>query len=474
MEFINPNNNGIQQTQWFGNSNNPSTQSIMQNSVVIPPPPNEEKKETKRDEFLIVDSRDRNHTDYPEPNQYAIDLPTDIKDIEKIQLVSYKIPTPQYTIRNTNNILYYTNTQASITNDGAGNFTVDEYSFSSKLGLNISNGYYEDTITNYDTTTGTAPALLAQQINTDFNKTIQQDQLAKQIENQLNSDVGNTTYVVHIESLTKKYTFFTDFSNPANMPYGGGSTQNELYETPKYFQLFFQGCNQFYGSTSTMIVDNKETKVGKQQYTYLENSIGPVLGFQRKDFNNQLTGTIQTSGTSLQGTGTKFLTELKKGDWIFAIQLSDNKSYRFKIEADPTSDTLATIGNGVATNATVPPNITDAFAWRGRIEAPWIRNLNLDCYIVMDIQRLPTLQSLNTTINKSFFIIPDNKDAFTETRERGKLLPFKKFEPVLSKLDKLYITYYNPDGSLYDFMGNNHVLTFKLVKFKSNINYGSF
>ena len=54
-----------------------------------------------------------------------------------------------------------------------------------------------------------------------------------------------------------------------------------------------------------------------------------------------------------------------------------------KIEADPTSDTLATIGNGVATNATVPPNITDAFAWRGRIEAPWIRNLNLNCYFVL-------------------------------------------------------------------------------------------
>ena len=117
-----------------------------------------------------------------------------------------------------------------------------------------------------------------------------------------------------------------------------------------------------------------------------------------------------------------------------------------------------------------PPVISSALAWCGRIEAPWVRNLVPDPYIVMRMRECDTLVSYNNTLNKAFFLVPINPQKFEEIPTS---LPFKKFRPIRGRLDKLTIKFENPDGTLYDFMGREHVLQFKLTCFKQNINYSS-
>jgi len=78
--------------------------------------------------FILIDSRDRNNNDYPDPNNYQIDLNQDYKEILEVKLVSSNIPKSQYLINSNNNSLSFIDSNQN-TYDiliPIGNYTINE------------------------------------------------------------------------------------------------------------------------------------------------------------------------------------------------------------------------------------------------------------------------------------------------------------------------------------------------------------
>jgi len=84
-------------------------------------------------EYIVVDSRDRNHDDYINPNNYRVDLERDVNDVIAIQLVSAEVPKSEYIINSSNNKIYFQETNAQVSGETfltttipVGNYTISE------------------------------------------------------------------------------------------------------------------------------------------------------------------------------------------------------------------------------------------------------------------------------------------------------------------------------------------------------------
>lgn len=120
----------------------PSETDVIQSrefKTLQPEPPelqlfNEKKKlDLYFDDYIVVDSRDRNHDDYENSNNYRIDLKKDIQDVISIELISAEIPKSDYIINLNNNKIYFQETNLHVSNNTyltatipIGNYTISE------------------------------------------------------------------------------------------------------------------------------------------------------------------------------------------------------------------------------------------------------------------------------------------------------------------------------------------------------------
>lgn len=81
-----------------------------------------------KEDYLLIDSRDRNQTDYPNPNNYQIDLNEEYKDILSVSLISSNVPKSQYLINSSNNVLNFidVNSTEFEVQIPIGNYTITE------------------------------------------------------------------------------------------------------------------------------------------------------------------------------------------------------------------------------------------------------------------------------------------------------------------------------------------------------------
>jgi hypothetical protein len=369
---------------------------FLQNAVI--PQPNKIEVQKKTSQILLIDSRDRNYTEYPEPSSYSIDLPDDYRDVISLELLNYDIPTQQYTIRKSNSTLHYGITDPHI-EEKDGKIKID-YHKKNFYEIEIENGYYDD-----------------------LDHTVLEGDLQSSL-----SNLGISNFEVIYNAKTKKFTFKTDFSDSSN-------SDNVLF-----FQLFFEGSNNL----------------------YMRNSLGPILGFNKKDPDSLLNGYIRTTPGEprlLDGYQTSFVEKLVEGDWLYIKGIYDNQKYRTRV-VRILSDTRIEVDRDL--------NVAISLCWVGRIEAPWVSNLNPDPYIILKLKGIDTIASTNNNVNRCFMYIPTRKYNFAI---RDNLTSIKYFNPIVGRLSKLQITFLNYDGSLYDFNGLNHVLVFQVNRFKQNINY---
>ena len=236
--------------------------------------------------------------------------------------------------------------------------------------------------------------------------------------------------------------------------------------------LFFQGCEEFYDSFTTEktnISGDKTNPVyqnqqfGKKEHQYLDDSIGPIIGHPRTDADTRLKGTLRTNGNTLVGLQTDFKCRLKKGDYVFILNLETNTTHVIKITCDPETDTSVEFEDTV--------RFERAYGWVGRINFPWVRNLTPDCYTVMRLDKCDTLKSFTSAIDRSFFLIPHVSKEFNTIKQ---FLPYKQFNPILGRLNELTVEFLNADGTRYDFMGRDHTLIFRVEHYRQNINYSDF
>lgn len=449
-----------------------NTQQIMaENNIILPPESTEELSKT-RATFLVVDSRSRNHSEHPEPNTYTVPLPHEIRDVKSIQLVSYNIPQPQFPVRSTNNTFHLTNAEPTVVINADGTHAIDLHKSTSLQSVVLSEGYYDESIVDHTTTNTDINNYKSELLTTLGLSTFKQDMLSSALETELQCSTC-TTCIVYIEEHNNQYTVVTNFANSTSDP-------NDC-DSPYFFHPFFEGCEEFYGSTTTerVNVSSKENpvyefkKIGKKQITYLANSIGCIVGHPRADPSLKLTGkgANTVSFDTLSGIGTAFTSELRKGDWVYIYDYTNTIRKRIHIN-EVINDTECSIDCDGGSSGTPPsgPAFEDAYMWVGRLTFPWVRNLQPDPYIGMHIRNASTLHSYNQAVDHAFFIVPANSPYFNVDDK----LPFKSFSPVKGRMDKLSLSFKNADGTLYDFKGRDHVLQFKIVHYRQNVKYGEF
>lgn len=69
-------------------------------------PPNKSKLISKHN--IVVDSRQRDYTLYPDPNSYLVNLLETYRNVEKIELIAAMVPKTEYNVNSENNLLLLT------------------------------------------------------------------------------------------------------------------------------------------------------------------------------------------------------------------------------------------------------------------------------------------------------------------------------------------------------------------------------
>ena len=62
---------------------------------------------TTKDYYIVIDSRDRNHDLFPNPNNYQVEFDNVLRSVISIELISAELPVVQYNINANNNILHF-------------------------------------------------------------------------------------------------------------------------------------------------------------------------------------------------------------------------------------------------------------------------------------------------------------------------------------------------------------------------------
>jgi len=194
-------------------------------SDMIPPFESEEFQNTRK-YILQVNSRDRNSIKWPNTAEYKYVLKKPYYDILKVELISACVPQSDYTIHEYNNCLY-----------------IREFS-----GTNLLTEYDQD-----DTSILKVIIPVGKYTPTE---------LASKIQEILNSSTYSLLYqyLVFYNTKTDTISIGAKYTLDANS-----------YEGK--FQLFFKGKNRAYNQ-------------GEDDSTYLPNSIGPVIGYNKKIYTS--------------------------------------------------------------------------------------------------------------------------------------------------------------------------------------------
>lgn len=433
------------QTSLFDSVNFPTTitqnnEDILNKYNIIREPDNIDTINRVTEKTIVVDSRSRNRSEFPEPNKYTIELPTEYKDVVSLQIVNYHVPSPQYNIRNSNNVFYYSEVDPEIKRVKENRYEIAY----SKIGLqkeHVPIGYYtpDSTYSEEDSNT--------------------YDSLSIELNKLLSSNTSSNCNVT-FNPRTLQYQINTDFCNR--------NASSEDIDNPSsavFFHFFPSGPDSYSGKTETVNASSNEITNSKQ-ITQNTNSVGPILGFHRDETDNLLQGILQMDNLgNITGIGTQFTKQLKSNDWIYVKTIDNTYKYRYQIN-QVSSDTQCTVKNIGGIYA-----FGYAFGWNGRIVSPGIRNLYKDDYIILRIGGASILESSTDSVNSAFCIIPTKNSEFEIV---DNLTTTKKFNPVMGRLQKLKLSFHNPDGSPYDFMGVDHVLMFKIVRYVQNISFSNF
>jgi hypothetical protein len=108
-------------------------------SPYIIKPPDRNKTHGSISKHIVIDSRDRNYTLYPNSNKYRIDLPQELRDVTSIELTLAQIPNTYYNISDSNNVFYISENPNNIVS-----VNIPEGQYSNNSLIDSLNGKYGD------------------------------------------------------------------------------------------------------------------------------------------------------------------------------------------------------------------------------------------------------------------------------------------------------------------------------------------
>lgn len=409
--------------------------------------------------ILVVDSRHRDKTKYPNPNQYIYNLNDNYKRVVSAELLYAYIPKSKSIVNNVNNELCISINHSSFYNIifPIGNYNQD---------INI--------------------------INND--NCINLDENINNILSNFSSDVSSICCIYNYN--LQKYFFCSLY--PGQIHSFTLDFEGETLETYEIKNVIKRIKGQ-----DTFV---KEKFLLETIKNYKPNSLGYVLGFKPQLYTNKeikcyfetFPGFVKIICKSTDDFDLLYFTITAKNPLLSRILISNTEDFStntYLINFNPTKiidkmgmnqPHLINIYNGVESNYTNTYKIqeadknslsivlTNSLNWfkclnnnHGYIRFCFIEANNQpiyqnDPYLLLQIDEFDRLDSINTEIQKSYELIPfiDTLNIFEHSHSYGNI---KHFEPALSVLDKLNISFKDINGKLYDFMGQDHFMTFAVT-----------
>lgn len=211
----------------------------------------------------------------------------------------------------------------------------------------------------------------------------------------------------------------------------------------------------------------EEKKIGENDYEYINNSIGPVIGFSKKNLYGALEIKYPPSGNSITLLNDKH--SLKVNDFIQLAEL-DSADWNIKEEIY-----IITSIDNENNSIEIIPEITNSEASKCRYiqkctyHSDNTSNLDYNKSIILNIDNIESLQSNNNYFNKSYNIYSGEKSipSIIRSENHGITSSVYSFNPPIVMFNKLNINFTDINGNLYDFGGLDNTLVFSIGKLNS-------
>lgn len=352
----------------------------------------------------VIDSRDRHIERYPSPSQYELSLPHDITNVSSVRLLVADIPFSRYLIH-AGNCRFYVSMADPTYDSATRQWTTPTDSF---FTAELPYGEY-------------TPQTLASSLST-----------------ALSTFAGASVQVTINETSESFFIYHTQF---------------------KPITLSFAGPRLPYGPQSTEHVSvsrgdgtyAQETRhYGDSTISYMPQSVARILGFGPHIYMSAIRGRLSAdNSTVVKGSaGAQFITDLSAGDKLRCYDPTNPSTHIILTVVDILSDTEFTVDMPI----TLAPY---TIAINGVINAPYRYRLSKDRYIVMKINNVDTNRGVHPILDQSFALIHSRETDLNNEYEEHYI---KRFDPALSTLSKLAISFYDYEGNLYDFQNAEHRL----------------
>lgn len=102
------------------------------------------------------------------------------------------------------------------------------------------------------------------------------------------------------------------------------------------------------------------------------------------------------------------------------------------------------------------------------IKSEYKKNFNIDKTSILYIDQFDLNKGISNIMNKSFALIRDNYSSLNIS-EDAKIV--KRFNPILKRLARLHIQFYDRYGNPYDFQNAEHILELLFISYKQKTQY---
>ena len=467
------------------------------NHFIIKPPQEKEIFKNKVKTFFL-DSRDRNYNLFPKTSKFEICLKEEYKYIKSLNLVSCQIPNSQYIINPNNNILHF-----YIGNNENQDFFESVIQPGNYLDENPLN---PNTNPKYNTE--------QQQLSTlSFQDSVfvtHKDELSIELQKSINKSILNNYHLENKPIIECGYKRIQDsyFFSSDLCP-----IDNHTYQGTK-LNLCFKGDIIPYGNQDIEKVPKinqfdrierdengnilyKEIKIGEKHILYKKKTIGEIIGFDIKNYNGFIENNLNNTEDKLvfkintiTNSNKNFTDNLIENQYILIEQQNNNviNNQRFKIEKILNGHSFKIYDpNLYETGPNAPlippknPNINGGIfifenseLFSGIIQAPFRKNFTISKYVIMKISSAHKIDSQNDFAQNSFAVIPFEYVFKPQlVQDYSESIWKRNFNPPLPSLSELKISFFNFDGSYYDFNNYNVNLKFVIETLNQSMKYGN-
>ena len=405
-------------------------------------PPERNKTHGRISQKLVVDSRDRDHINYPKPNKYKYEIKEEYKDVISVELVLAGIPNSVYNIYEKNNeiILNSGNSVDSLNNCKKFKIHQGEYTNQSFLDLlNGSKGNIFQTFAN-----GDDPAYFNFYEDPDTN--LIKIQSNKPFSFNLDYDVGDKFIKCNQGDIDKYYESIN---------------YNSLDKTLGFKRKKYTAATKYSGDVGSTCDNDLPTDVTLTP----AGGVAPPVTTVSENGYTLWRVTIVETGTMEDYDVRKFYS---KGDYI-EIGSELYRVYETLNKATMDVEQIDATGGAPSGDAVIARYYAIYGSYAFELECPQ--------YVILDIPQFHMLKADPASIDDAYAVIElDGNSCKTIVNSGGAPLDkdIKYFNPPLARLKSIDVKFLRYDGSLVDFKGVDHLLAFRVTCLNQPGKYNNF